>query len=560
MDASDLIPLWTKPAKRDDSGRDPLGLERVHDRLTERLIPGITTTTNRARYYSFYLWAIKDTNEVDRPHSYRAFQEGMRRREAAFLMACLAHHDGQASAALVGSIVGRKRWEQLQSKGEIALDFRPLPSNPLGGYGQYYGGSLWKLLLTGGVEDTGGGDELTEAGTVIADAYARSIADSRYAKERLQTARRLDLAVLSDYGERACLCRLASKPSAEREALRRLLFGLDNRDTAARLRQQSLVFCLDVVHQAERLAVTIAADAFAYTVVDEAAYFGQLRHGGAAYDHRCPDALARCAQRWRLFAMHRYLSFALEIILVELLQAAGASTPGVTSGQFAAGVDWAGVQRIVSEWTERKLRGDGVVKLVSHLLHDKSADDCSASERFDRRLGVDATLNEPDLAQGMGSTGTPTDRIGQALLLIFTLYCRFHHYRGRDRAWREMTRWCGTDFWFETMAQMIDQHRRKGSTLVSFLEDLVDKHIVHQQITVSYERGRPGGAWLRQDGKSLVWQRDYRAAWRRSRHRNCLQVLLDLDLLQADEEEAIALTDDGRALHAKLLARIGRER
>ena len=37
-----------------------MGLSRVSDALTKFLLPNIITTTDRARYYSFYTWVIAD--------------------------------------------------------------------------------------------------------------------------------------------------------------------------------------------------------------------------------------------------------------------------------------------------------------------------------------------------------------------------------------------------------------------------------------------------------------------------------------------------------------------
>ncbi|MBI5396726.1 MAG: hypothetical protein HZA91_15640, partial [Verrucomicrobia bacterium] len=53
-------PQWTRRVVIEGSGRDPLGLSRVSDSLTDFLLPSIITTTDRARYYSFYTWAIAD--------------------------------------------------------------------------------------------------------------------------------------------------------------------------------------------------------------------------------------------------------------------------------------------------------------------------------------------------------------------------------------------------------------------------------------------------------------------------------------------------------------------
>jgi len=72
----------------DGSGRDPLGLSRVSDALTNFLLPNIITTTDRARYYSFYTWAIADIEALRKSNGRRiSFEEEFQRREAAFALA-----------------------------------------------------------------------------------------------------------------------------------------------------------------------------------------------------------------------------------------------------------------------------------------------------------------------------------------------------------------------------------------------------------------------------------------------------------------------------------------
>ena len=61
--ATTFHPRWTKRAVFEGSGRDPLGLSRVTDNFTDLLLPSIITTTNRARYYSFYAWALRESHE-----------------------------------------------------------------------------------------------------------------------------------------------------------------------------------------------------------------------------------------------------------------------------------------------------------------------------------------------------------------------------------------------------------------------------------------------------------------------------------------------------------------
>ena len=86
-----FLPQWTRRVTMEGSGRDPLGLSRVSDALTNFLLPNIITTTDRARYYSFYTWAIGDIEALRKSKSGRvSFEDEFQRREAAFALPATA--------------------------------------------------------------------------------------------------------------------------------------------------------------------------------------------------------------------------------------------------------------------------------------------------------------------------------------------------------------------------------------------------------------------------------------------------------------------------------------
>ena len=70
------LPQWTRRVAMDGSGRDPLGLSRVSDALTGHLLPDIITTTDRARYYSFYTWAVSDIQALRQAKDVKSFLSG----------------------------------------------------------------------------------------------------------------------------------------------------------------------------------------------------------------------------------------------------------------------------------------------------------------------------------------------------------------------------------------------------------------------------------------------------------------------------------------------------
>jgi len=139
-------PQWTRRVATEGMGRDPLGLSRVSEALTQFLLPGIITTTDRARYYSFYTWAIADI-AATRSKAGRgfSFETEFQRREAAFALA--SRLDPKTDLSVVGYLKVNQKLLEAEQDGVADTEFRVLPSNSLGGFGNYYGGCLRGMEL-----------------------------------------------------------------------------------------------------------------------------------------------------------------------------------------------------------------------------------------------------------------------------------------------------------------------------------------------------------------------------------------------------------------------------
>ena len=179
-DIADYFPKWTKKVITEGGGRDPLGLSRVAFILTDYLLSGIITTTDRARYYSFYTRALWHIEQEENSTNYEAFVDAFRRREAAMALSTLV---ANPELSPVGVEVVRNQLDRGKQTGEFDCNFKVLPSNNMGGYGQYYGGSIYQLRLTH--RDENAIDRVTDnLGTELAGAFDRSIRGTRYIKEK----------------------------------------------------------------------------------------------------------------------------------------------------------------------------------------------------------------------------------------------------------------------------------------------------------------------------------------------------------------------------------------
>ncbi len=75
-----VLPAWVEPDPLRSRATDALGLQVVADRLAERLVPGLSVLTTRARYFTFLCWA---RDQVGRDHD----EVGIHRWEVALALA-----------------------------------------------------------------------------------------------------------------------------------------------------------------------------------------------------------------------------------------------------------------------------------------------------------------------------------------------------------------------------------------------------------------------------------------------------------------------------------------
>ncbi|OIR00310.1 hypothetical protein GALL_175620 [mine drainage metagenome] len=98
MDLGQGFPEWTELGQ--DSGLDPLGMQRPIEVIYQSIVPGISTITLRYRYYSFFPFIIRHYEEKIRhsdPYEFRKFQ---RRCEALFALICTY---GESELGIAGS-------------------------------------------------------------------------------------------------------------------------------------------------------------------------------------------------------------------------------------------------------------------------------------------------------------------------------------------------------------------------------------------------------------------------------------------------------------------------
>lgn len=177
---------WVKPPY-ETGGLDHLGVQAPCIQIYGQLLPGITNVTDRARYYSFYLWLFYEFDN-------RAWREKnevvayLRKADCLFSLIAIRHGQlhgnlSDHAGAAVGSNTLSPVVASLATQRSIRLsdythfndnDSSRYFKNPLGGLGQYYFGVLQELKLMSG-DSSVGARLIKETGARIAKAVALGV-------------------------------------------------------------------------------------------------------------------------------------------------------------------------------------------------------------------------------------------------------------------------------------------------------------------------------------------------------------------------------------------------
>jgi len=109
---SDIEPIlsWTEKIPSNSRVSDPIGIQYHIKRLQARYVPGITSVTNRMRYYTLQAWFFQNKSpQVQNPH----------KLERLFILSTLAHHKGDHSHDSIHHIFSKEyyknNWNELDS-------------------------------------------------------------------------------------------------------------------------------------------------------------------------------------------------------------------------------------------------------------------------------------------------------------------------------------------------------------------------------------------------------------------------------------------------------------
>ena len=528
-------------------GRDPLGLSRVSNIITDYLLTGIITQTSRARYYSFYCWNIWHTNHKDNPSKYRDFVEGFRRREAVVALATLAQN---GATSPVGVQAVRPRLERGMERGEVDCNFRVLPSNALGGYGQYYGGSLYELGLTYRPES--GIDQITEGmAEALSEAFDSSIRKTPYIKKGLSRSKELPIADLDKSKRFLTLDAIMRKPGdKERRLLTDLFFGFDGavNDDRTLMRRYTLGQILFILSEYEKRGYEPYAKAIDKLFVYAPYYFNVLwPEENKIFQYKCSKKFELCHSLWRQFCLQQYLTQALENMLVAVLEIVGSESSGLTLEETVSRLLGSTFHSVLKERIGKKCDKPKAL-LRAFKITDKPSQ--ASSLGLQKTLKPTAENSETGI---LGISGNdPGAAAARAVLLSAVLYGKWRGIKDNDGL-NYVSHKAGKELWTLPFLSVIDTWLDTRTTCSDTLETIISYCVLNQHDRVMYEKGRLDSCWLSINNDRIFKEQDYQPKWRASRHLNAISILRDLCLVKFDSEEYISMTRKGKAILDKIL-------
>lgn len=546
VNLTDYLPNWTKRVVTESGGRDPLALSRVAFNLTDYLLTGVITTTERARYYSFYSWVLWHIEQEEEPENYSDFVDAFRRREAAMGLATLA---SKPALNPVGVEVLRNQLERGKQSGEYDCNFKVLPSNPMGGYGQYYGSSIYHLKLSYGDENSI--DKVDEIGKDLATAFHQTIQNTKYIKNGTFLQSGISESDLTELQQSFTLDSIREDfAKNEREKLIEIFFGLNEKylDEKSRLRRQTLTILLGLISDFGKNDIkpethnNYALDQFLLFAI----YYNVLWiDDETVLSFQKINNHHFCYELWKQFCLHQFLTQALECLLYSVLEAAGFEATGLS------------LVEILKKLTHRDFLD--AIKNVTVV-------DCITPEKLLSALGITEIPDESfsktqqakytpihlqSEAQILYLEGkTSEEAAAKAVLLLAALYGK---WRGmyQDGTMKSVEQTAGQEIWAKRVLSKLDTWLQKDLSWTDALNDLIEEFVLNQHDRIMYEKRKIDG-WLHRTNGKIIKDRDFKPTWRASRFLNAVKIMADLKLVDINDKKELTITIDGQKLLKKL--------
>lgn len=442
---------------------NPLGIQ-YHLGLQDELVPGITSVTNRIRYYTLQAWYYQNLFD-DKVMDSKDF-------ERVFILACLAHHNGDSSHPGLLYVYNKQRFQgEWDEKDKFQLNF------DISGFGRsYYVAQLeaFRCAWTDKLDRphyTKLNQRLANTLDLPVDAFEKREFTKEYLKENLSNL---------------CIC---NDNQDEIEVLSKIFFGffskqdddwdiddeefqrfkegeiaLDFNDDFKstyptqeeetrqdNLRRRNTLFLfLKVISETEPTSLRRA--------IWDAIYYSQNREDESKIEF---GDLEKARKYWEFFQTNLYYVFAVETIL-DVLQRLIRNNNGIEEGDLLSKTEDLEIQHHLNHILQQECETIG--------------DALSAIENLNgsKQTNLNSTINESGLYSRIRNAAGWQEKAVASLLLLLTLKFRYDQYSddfmeaaGVDPEERVVRGLLDIGSMFEEL------EAREHDDLDSFLQDLI---------------------------------------------------------------------------------------
>lgn len=537
-DFKTYLPRWTKRAVMDGSGRDPLGLSRISDNFTDLLLPSIITTTNRARYYSFYPWAMRESlNALKEDEDGADFLERFCRLEAAFAIS--SKLGKETDRTIVGIDQVNRYLDGADEGSAVNTEFKVLPANNWGGFGQYYGGALRTLGL-GSWEEDGFWHATDQRGIRLADAFAESISGVPYLKPRHFAQEETSLKILKESATEFSLDAIRGRNAKnERNLLINFFFDLDPQSEmgSSTHRQATLGQLLHVLAACEDIGNSPSRRDIEGSCLFWPHYYRHIYgEDGVSVPYIIEPTFQVTSEYWRQFCAHQFFTYAAEEILQAILDSVSKTAEGLTKPQLVAELLSTEFVEELEKLTKRKHSGPR--SLMNFFGAGKDP------EAIQQKFSANYPLAEWWIYSGESETPAKT-RLARAFLILAQLHAKWR--LSPDAALADVSEKAASEWWLGTCLAWGDDWLEENPTWHVALESLIEEFHTHHEM-IKFQKHKLDASWLEKTGDRYSRLQDLRPDFRSNRHANASMILQDLCLLQdGGNDDPLVLTPAGRS-------------
>lgn len=530
-------------------GRDPLGLSRVAQTITDYLLTGIITQTDRARYYSFYCWAIWHIHGQESPKRFQDFVDRFRRREAAIALATVLNNE---KTSPIGVTAVSAMIDQGRPVGYFNSDFRVLPSNQLGGYGQYYGGSIYQLGLTHRSEN--GMDLITEGiAESLSNTFHKSIKDTPYIKKRLFLEKTINEQEL-EASKKFLTIDALEEPDCyrERELLRNLFFAfhkekLWEQDWQRRLTLAQILYIISKYEATGHCARFDNKEIDKYLVYPAYYYSVLLLDESTTEDYICPEIFANCRSLWRQYCLQQFVTQAIENLMYAVLEISGSESGGLSLNEIISRLIEADFFSILKNVTGNTCNDPWQLLEAFKVKKIPSEKD---SINLQKLFEIKDEMSEVGILNLDGKP--PSNAAAIAVLLLSCLYAKWRGIQD-DIGCTYVIQSAGHELWMGSVIRCLDDWLKKDFTWAEAFRFMINNFVINQHERVMYEKKRLDSCWLNYVDGKVIKEQDYGPRWRSSRHKNAVTILRDLGLVAVSTDMQITITRDGSDILQKVM-------